>query len=28
LHVPFIWWKGCPLLEGALVHLVCRVTRT
>jgi|SRR6266700_5217129 len=28
LHVPFIWRKDCPLLESALVHLVCSVIRT
>ena len=27
LQASFIWRKDCPLLEGALVHLVCRVTR-
>jgi flavin reductase (DIM6/NTAB) family NADH-FMN oxidoreductase RutF len=26
LHLPFIWRKDCPVLEGALVQLVCRVT--
>jgi flavin reductase (DIM6/NTAB) family NADH-FMN oxidoreductase RutF len=25
LQVAFIWCKDCPLLERALVHLVCRV---
>lgn len=28
LQVPFIWSRDCPLLDGALVHLVCRVSRT
>jgi flavin reductase (DIM6/NTAB) family NADH-FMN oxidoreductase RutF len=25
LHVPFIWWDGIPVLDGAIVKLVCRV---
>jgi flavin reductase (DIM6/NTAB) family NADH-FMN oxidoreductase RutF len=25
LQIPFIWREECPLLEGALVHLVCQV---
>lgn len=27
-HVPFIWHKHCPLLEGALTHVVCKVSKT
>jgi flavin reductase (DIM6/NTAB) family NADH-FMN oxidoreductase RutF len=27
LHVPFVWRNNCPLLEGALAHLVCSVFR-
>ena len=28
LHIPFTWQQDCPLLEGALLHLVCSVIRT
>jgi len=26
LEIPFIWRQGCPLLDGAVAQLVCRVT--
>lgn len=25
LHVPFVWYDNCPLIEGAVAHLTCRV---
>jgi flavin reductase (DIM6/NTAB) family NADH-FMN oxidoreductase RutF len=25
LQVPFVWHQGCPLIEGAIVHLICKV---
>ncbi len=28
LRVSFVWQKDCPLLEGALVHLVCHIVNT
>ena len=25
LQVPFVWHEGCPLIEGAVAHLTCKV---
>ena len=25
LQVPFVWYEGCPLIGGAVAHLICKV---
>ncbi len=25
LKIPFVWYEGCPLIEGSVAHLTCHV---